>query len=140
MKNIMCFLILTLVFGCVKQDPSEQIAYIDGYWEIKSVTMPDGTKKEFKLSTTIDFIEVTADSGMRKKVSPQLDGSFLTSNSVEKFSLKIEGDSLRMYYTTPFDSWKETVLEAKDSLLRVKNKDHKIYTYKRFSTFRIKQD
>jgi hypothetical protein len=91
MKKIVSILILIAVLGCGTQDPSEQIKHISGYWEIKLVTMPDGTKKEFKLNTTIDFIEVTADSGMRKKVSPKLDGSFLANNSAEKFRLKNRG-------------------------------------------------
>ena len=130
--------ILTLIFllnSCAKQNPSEQIEFLAGYWEIKSVSMPDGVKKEFEITTTIDFITIENGYGIRKKVVPQLDGRFLTNPSFEKFSIKTENDSLRLYYETPFDEWKETVIIAQDSLLVVKNRENKVYTYKKFSTF-----
>jgi hypothetical protein len=136
MKRLVIILILLLVSSCQKPNPAAQLEHISGYWEIESVSMPDGSKKEFSFSYSIDFIEVVADSGVRKKVTPRIDGSFLANDAAEKFRLKIEQDSVRMYYETPFDAWKETVLEAKDSIFRVKNRDHKIYTYKRFNTFK----
>lgn len=137
MKNLKLIAILLLLLSCEKLDPSQQVGHIAGYWAIESVTMPDGSKKEFSISTTIDFFEVVADSGIRKKVTPKLDGSYLTNDVTEKFRLKVEKDSLRMYYETPFDTWEETVLKADDSILKVKNRDHKIYTYKRFNTFKV---
>lgn len=99
--------------------------------------MPDGEKKEFNMNMVVDFIEVKNDSGVRTKVSPKFDGSFTTNGVSENFTLKIEDDSLRMYYETPFDTWKETVIEAKDSTLTVKNRDNKIYSYSKFKKFDI---
>ena len=91
--------------------------------------------KEFEINTVIDYIEVKGDSGSRTKVSPKFDGTFRTNGVAENFTLKIEEDSLRMYYKTPFDEWKETVIEAKDSTLTVINRDTKIYTYSKFKKF-----
>ncbi len=101
--------------------------------------MPDGEKKEFNINTVVDFIEIKGDSGMRTKVSPKFDGSFTTNGVTENFTLKIEEDSLRMYYKTPFDEWKETVIEAKDSTLTVINRDYKIYTYSKFKKFEFEK-
>jgi len=129
------YFVLFVLIGCGKPDPTVQKEKLAGYWEIQQVTMPDGTKKEFGISTIVDFIEVSGNYGVRTKVSPKFDGSFVNNGSTEKFSLKIEQDSLRMYYETPYDSWKETVLVVEDSILKVKNKDHKIYTYKKFRKF-----
>lgn len=136
MKNSITYLLLILFsFSCVKESPESQIKKITGYWEIVSVKLPDGTTKQFNQGITLDYINVTGDKGIRKKVTPQIDGSFLTNESFEKFILKIENDSLRLYYETPFHKWHETVLEAKDSILIVQNSDHKIYTYKKFRKF-----
>lgn len=132
------FYILTiafLFFSCEKPNPEAQKQNLSGYWEIKTVKMPDGDKKEFNINTVVDFIEIKGDSGMRTKVSPKFDGTFTTNGVSEDFTLKIEEDSLRMYYKTPFDEWKETVIEAKDSTLTVKNRDNKIYTYSKFKKF-----
>lgn len=133
-KAILLFLTV-IMYSCKNQDPNEQIQYLDGYWSIEKVILEDGKEKDFTLSTTVDFIEVNGKTGIRKKVQPKLDGTFLTSNKVETFDIKIEDDSLRLYYTTPFDSWKETVLKAKDSSLVVLNRDGKTYFYKKFAKF-----
>ena len=127
--------LLLIAVSCEKPNPEAQKQNLSGYWEIKSVKMPDGEKKEFNINTVVDYIEIEGDSGMRTKVSPKFDGTFTTNGVSEDFTLKIEEDSLRMYYKTPFDEWKETVIEAKDSTLIVKNRDNKIYTYSKFKKF-----
>ncbi|WP_339699070.1 hypothetical protein [uncultured Marixanthomonas sp.] len=135
LKKFLFILATVFIVACSQQSPDEQLQNLPGYWEIESVEFPDGTKKEYNLSTTIDFIEVNGTEGMRKKVNPQLDGTFKVSKDAETFIPKIEQDSLQLYYKTPFDTWKETVLLAKDSTLHVLNKDGNIYKYKKFSTF-----
>lgn len=135
MYKLLFLLIGFLLISCGNQDPNEQLKYLNGYWAIEKVRLPDGTEKEFKISNTVDFIEVTGKNGIRKKVQPKLDGTFETSNNTETFELKIEADSLHLYYTTPYDSWKETVLKAKDSSLVVYNRDKKMYFYKKFTPF-----
>lgn len=133
-----CIIIIT-AFSCGKQDPIAQKAKLGGYWEIKSVEMPNGSKKKFSFNPVVDFIEVSEDSGSRTKVAPRLDGSFINNGLTEKFVLKIEEDSLRFYYKTPFDSWKETVIAATDSLLKIENREGKIYSYKKFEKFNFKE-
>lgn len=137
-NRLTLLLLIVIMCSCAKQDPNEQIQFLDGYWSIEKVVLEDGTTKDFSLSTTVDFIEVNEKSGIRKKVQPKLDGTFLTSNKAETFEIKIEGDSLQLYYTTPFDTWKETVLKAKDSSLVVLNRDGKTYFYKKFVKFDFK--
>ncbi len=135
MKQII-FLLITLFFAsCEKPNPEAQKQNLSGYWEIKTVQMPDGEKKEFDINTVVDYIETKGDSGMRTKVSPKFDGTFITNGISENFTLNIENDSLRIHYKSAFDTWTETVIEAKDSLLIVKNRDNKIYSYSRFKKF-----
>ena len=124
-----------ITISYARQDPMLQKEKLGGYWEIVSVTMPDGNKKDFSINAVVDYIEVSEEKGVRTKVSPQFDGSFINNGVTEKFELKIEADSLRLYYETPFDKWKETVLIATDSLLKIINIDSKIYTYKKFRKF-----
>lgn len=128
-------IVILFFVSCEKPNPEAQKQNLSGYWEIKSVKMPNGEKKEFNINTVVDYIELKGDNGTRTKVSPKFDGSFITNGVSENFTLKIEEDSLRIYYKTPFDEWKETVIEAKDSSLTVKNRDNKIYTYSKFKKF-----
>lgn len=127
--------LLILFISCSQQRPSVAKGKLNGYWVIQSVEMKDGTKKSFGFNPIIDFIEVSDTNGIKTKVAPQLDGSFKNNGVVEKFTIKIENDSLNLYYETPFNSWKETILRATDSLLEIKNRDAKIYRYKKFVTF-----
>ncbi len=124
-----------IIVSCSKPNPNEMKNHLNGYWEIKEVKMPDGEKKDYKATVILDYIEVKNDSGIRTKVSPKLDGSFLNNGVGEDFAVKIENDSLNLYYKTPFATWKETVLKAEDSTLIIKNSDNKIYTYKKFKPF-----
>ena len=133
MKPSLLLILLTILFSsCDKPNPEAQKENLSGYWEIKTVEMPSGAKKEFGINTIVDYIEMKGDSGTRTKVSPKFDGTYSTNSTVENFTLKIEDDSLRMYYKTPFDDWKETVIEAKDGVLTVINRDNKIYSYSRY--------
>lgn len=134
-SKISLLFVLLFAISCAKPNPEEQMQNLSGYWEIDHVEMPSGKKKDFSANTIIDYIEVMGDSGIRTKVSPKLDGTFRTNGTAENFTLKIENDSLRMIYKTPFDEWKETVIEAKDSTLIVINRDNKIYTYTQFEKF-----
>lgn len=126
-------LLLIIIFSsCEKPEPDKQKQYLEGYWEIKEVEMPNRSKKDFDINLVVDFIELNGDNGQRIKVVPQLDGSFTTNEVAENFKLKIENDSLRMYYKTLFDEWMETVVKAEDSLLIIKNRDNKTYTYHKY--------
>ncbi|WP_250434260.1 hypothetical protein [Hanstruepera flava] len=114
------------------------LSHLDGYWEIKSVTFKDGTKKEYTFSDTIDFLSLT-DSlfGIRKKMKPNFSGYFETSKDSERFEIKLENDSVNVYYQTPYDSWKETILELSESELVVSNKRGAIYSYIRYQPINI---
>lgn len=134
-RNSFILLSLLLFVSCGKLDPSAQQEKLEGYWQIETVALTDGTTKDFSFSAIVDYIALTEGKGMRTKVAPKLDGSFQNNGASESFTTKIEDDSLRLYYTTPFDTWKETVVMATDSILKIKNKEGKIYTYKKFVKF-----
>ena len=131
-KYLLLILPFLLLNSCAR-NPETSIEYLEGYWEIKEVTLADGSKKEYTYNDTIDYIEVTDSSnGFRMKLKPAFDGTFETSKDSEQFTIKIENDSLNLYYKTPFDSWKETVLLATEDQLKVINKNKAVFLYKKF--------
>ena len=134
MKKFVLVFFLSTLISCSKS-PEEKIDNLNGYWEIKKAELPEGITKEFKYSEIVDFFQVDSASGFRKKVRPQLDGSFVTSNDEEFFEVKLENDSLNLYYTTPYANWKETVLSSEEEQLVILNPDGIIYTYKRFTPY-----
>jgi len=140
MKSLVLLVGITLTcISCDGNDPSQQIPFVQGYWEIKSVEMPDGSIKEFTVNTSVDYMVVSGDSGVRKKLMPRLDGSFREFPSSEKFKFIHQNDSLYMFYETPFANWKEAVIKADELELVVKNTNG-IYVYKRFENTDLKID
>lgn len=125
-------LLALVTTACSTPDAEKLIPYLNGYWEIETVEMEDGSIKEFGVANWVDYIEIGNNNGIRKKVSPTLQGGFLVTHDFEEVHVKIENDSLNLYYTTEFDNWKETVLKADEQNLVILNQDQKKYTYKRF--------
>ncbi|SDL27224.1 hypothetical protein SAMN04488034_10323 [Salinimicrobium catena] len=136
MKKLILLLVLAIVStACHQQSDEEKINNLNGYWEIKKAELPEGITKEFKFSELVDYIQVENGEGFRMKVRPQLGGSFITSKDRENFEAKVENDSINLYYTTPYNSWKETVISSEENELKVINPRGIIYTYKRFTPY-----
>ena len=132
MRKVFLLLVLGIIFSCSK-DPETLISHLNGYWEIDEVTLPDGTKRDYNYNDTIDFLSINDSlTGFRKKMKPNFDGSFSTSNDAEALKIVIENDSLNIYYKTPYSEWKETVLDATEDKLLIQNKDKLLYLYKRY--------
>lgn len=135
MKKLVCLLLTISIFSC-SNNPETFIPFIHGYWEIDQVIHIDGAKRDYGYNDTIDFIEISDSlTGTRKKLKPNFQGTFETSKSAESFRIKIENDSLNIYYKTPYDSWKETVVDANNNeLIIVNNTNKDVYIYKRYES------
>ncbi|MEC4003920.1 hypothetical protein OX283_004575 [Flavobacterium sp. SUN052] len=139
MKNtIIIFLCGLLLVSCKQSITDKDISKINGYWEIKKVELPDGTKKDYKVNETIDFFKVEENKGFRQKVMPQFDGTYKTNNISETIAISNENGTYFINYSTTYGKWKEEIIEIKDSVLIVKNKDKLEYNYKRFQPFSLK--
>ncbi len=141
MRKIMLLLTgLILLYSCDRKTPEEKIANLSGYWEIQKAEPVKGAPREFRYSELVDYIEIEDREGFRKKMRPQLDGSFVTSEDQELLSVKVENDSINLYYTTPYTSWKETLISSEEDEIQILNPDGTIYTYKRFTPYSIDHD
>ncbi len=139
MRKILYSFICLVVLSCSSASPESYIPFFNGYWEIDHVRLTDGTEKEYKFNPSIDYFEVNDSTGIRKKVQPKLDGTFtITNNSTnEHLSFKIEDDSLRIYYKTPHATWKETVINADQEKLIIKNQSGNIYYYRPYQKLEL---
>lgn len=133
-KIVLMILLVSLLTGCEQKTPEEKLVYLNGYWEIEKVEFSKDSIKEFRMSENVDYFEIKDGIGFRKKVRPQYDGTYIITDDAEKIEAKIENDSLNLYYSTPFDSWKETVIQAGEDNMSIKNKRGLIYHYKRFKS------
>lgn len=137
MKKTLIILLIIIVSSC-SNSSKNLIEHIDGYWEIESVILSNGTKKKYKVNQTIDYISINNNlKGFRKKIKPSFYGKYETSKDAELLELKIENDSINAYYSTSFDNWKETILMANKSQLKIVNKNNNVYLYKRYTPITI---
>ena len=127
-----------IVLSCNTKVSSDDIAKLNGYWEIESVVMPDGTEKDYKVNPTIDYFEVKNNIGFRKKVMPQFDGTYMVNDGFEKISVSQKEDKTYIDYTTTYAKWQEEVIALSDDELVIKNQHGIEYNYKKPEPFTVK--
>ncbi|PWK17677.1 lipocalin family protein [Xanthomarina spongicola] len=138
MKRLLIISIISFCLISCSKNPETFVEHLEGYWEIEEVILVDGSKKSYTFNDTVDYIEVSDSlAGFRIKLKPHFDGTFKTSKDSEQFTIKIENDSLNLYYKTPFDTWKETILLATEEQLKVINKNKAVFLYKKFTPINL---
>ncbi len=130
MKQLIALSFFILLSSC-KSDVSTYIPFIEGYWEIVSVSKDQKKVKEFKMSGSIDYFKVNSDvSGYRKKVTPHFDGAFEMSQHESEFIISIRDNRLWIDYANNEVTYSEEIIRANSASLILSNSDGFIYTYK----------
>lgn len=138
MKRILLLIVLVSALSCKQKITEADLSNLNGYWEIEKVELPDGDKKEYKVNETIDFFKIEANKGFRKKVMPQLDGTYLTNDIQEDVVVVIKDGDASLQYKTTYAFWKEEIIELTKDKLVVKNQQEIEYYYKRPAKFSVK--
>lgn len=139
MKNL--YLILAIIASAVLtgcNSTPEDLSVLEGYWEIEKAETPEGDTRTYKINTAIDHYQLETDSsGFKSRVSPLLDGTFLTTGNKEAFQVKREESGLKLYFSTPYGAHTETVTLLKDQQLIMTNEAGLRYTYKRYKKLEL---
>ncbi|WP_373517207.1 hypothetical protein [Pricia sp.] len=130
---------LFIFFGCSSGVSKEDLSQLNGYWEIEQVVFPDGNSKEYKVSTTIDYIQMEGLKGFRKKVSPKFDGTYETSDDAETFTILETDGSFTINYKTELSEWSEKLVALDAVTFSVVNAEGLQYDYKRFEPISIEK-
>lgn len=138
MKIRLLLLLYVVLFSCQKEINPAEAAKINGYWEIDKVILPDGQTKDYKVNTTIDYFEIKGGSGIRKKVTPQLDGKYLDNGHGEKITIVSRDGKTYLDYATEYAKWEEELIEVGDSTFALKNKQNLEYHYKKYTPYTLK--
>lgn len=130
MKRLIALLFITTLISC-QSDVNSYIPFIEGYWEIVSVTKDEKKIKDYKMSGSIDYFKVNPDlSGYRKKMTPRFDGAFEMSQHESNFTISVIDHHLWLNYTNNGVSFREEIIRANNSSLVISNADGFLYTYK----------
>ena len=142
MKNLVIIVLFSfLLVGCKQQIQSTDIPNINGYWEIEKVVFDEGEDKEYATNQNYDYFQIDKNNqGIRKKVAPQLDGTFLVDDSFEKVSIRFQEDKAYLDYATPYMKYTEEIIALSAEELVVLNAQKKEYHYKKATAINILGD
>lgn len=133
MRYSFFYLIGMLLIASCSQSPARQLELLNGYWEIAEIENKHGSLKEYSISQNIDFFEINAQGkGVRKKVQPDLNGNFTTTNSQENVDVITTETAVFLKYSTPFDTWQEEIIAISNKKLVLRNEEYFTYTYRRY--------
>lgn len=133
MKKVFCILLVAFLFvGCKQKITSADVVKINCYWEIEKVVLEDGNEKQYGVNESFDYFQIDKNNGgIRKKVMPQLDGTFLVNHTFENVKIRFTDDQTFLDYSTPYMKWSEEILALTDKELVVLDAEKKEYHYKK---------
>lgn len=132
MKNSLKILFVCLfLVSCQQKITTEDIQKLNGYWEIEKVTFDEGEDKEYKMNENFDYFKIANNEGIRRKVRPQFNGTFLFNEDYENVKVRFDKDHVYLDYSTPYAKWTEELLKLTDESMLIKNDQNKEYEYKK---------
>ncbi|TRX02830.1 hypothetical protein [Flavobacterium gawalongense] len=133
MKNTFCILFIALFFvACQQKIKPADVEKLNGYWEIEKVTFEKEKDKDYNINESYDYFKIDKNNkGIRKKVMPQLDGTFLVNDAYENVTIRFKDDKVYIDYSTPFTKWSEELITLTDGELVLLNTEKKEYHYKK---------
>lgn len=142
MKYTFRILFLSFLFiACQQKIKPEDISKINGYWEIEKVVFDQGKDKQYGINESYDYFQIDKNNiGFRKKVMPQLDGTFIVNDTYETVAVRFHNDKTFIDYSTPYAKWSEEMIAISDKELVLKNEEKKEYHYKKAQSINILGD
>jgi len=138
LRTLIIGLTCLVLWGC-GQEKAKDTNALNGYWEIGKVSFPSGETKIYTINAVVDYFLLTGDStGIRQKVMPQLDGTFISNGEQETFTIESRENELYINYDNQDVKHSEKVLELNQEEFVVINKDELTYHYKPFEKFELK--
>ncbi len=139
MKNIFKIVFLSVLFiSCQQKIKPSDIANINGYWEIEKVVFDKGKDKDYTINESYDYFQIAKNNtGIRKKVMPQLNGTFIVNDTYENVKVRLENDKVFFDYNTTYAKWTEELIAISKDKLVFKNTENKEYHYKKAAPINI---
>jgi hypothetical protein len=142
MKNVVSIVLLSiLLVSCKQQIQPSDVVKINGYWEIEKVVFDEGEDKEYGANQNYDYFQIGKNNqGIRKKVAPQLNGTFLVNDTYENVSVRFQDGKTYLDYSTPYMKYSEEVIELTADELVITNAQKKEFHYKKATAINILGD
>lgn len=136
-KKILSLLVLPLLLLSCRGVTESDLGRLSGYWEIARVGFPDGDRKEYKVNTSVDYFELQGSSGYRKKLLPNADGTFDTSDDALPFAVVTREGHVFLRFQGDSDTWEEEIVKLTTGELVLSGPRGLQYEYQRYEPVAI---
>lgn len=110
---------------------------LPGYWEIDRVTFPEGGERTYPINTTVDFYHLEGTSGYRKKLQPNADGTYQTSDDAAPMILLERNGELILQFQGETEAWEEVVEVLDSTRLVTRHANGLRYGYRRYKPLQL---
>ena len=122
-------------------ETGKEIAKLALAKKIEKVVFEDGKDKNYTINESYDYFESGKNNmGIRKKVMPQLDGTFLVNDTQENVKIRFKNDKVFLDYATSYAKWTEELIEIPNEKMVLENVEKKQYYYKKATPINILGD
>lgn len=132
MIRFLSLLTILLLTSC-SNNVDEQLKNIEGYWNIETAILPDGSEREFPFSNHMDHFEIEGKQGIKYRVSPTYDGGFVNYGSPVYFTCETVDGELLLQFKDGVESYTQTVEKATTNKLVLKHQNGTIYRYSSYT-------
>jgi hypothetical protein len=119
-----------VVLSACQNNSKLELNQLNGYWEIDFVKQENETFQNKQSNPLYDFYSMKDGKGIYKKVAPQLDGSFLTSESSIPFEIIEDNGTFKIQFNSPWNVWEKTIKQLDSQKLVLFHQDRSFF-YKR---------
>tara|TARA_A100000164_G_scaffold98424_1_gene85704 strand:+ start:2091 stop:2501 length:411 start_codon:yes stop_codon:yes gene_type:complete len=128
--------VIILFFFTLSCNNQINLDFINGYWEIVSVSKNNELIKEYPFSNAVDFFIIDSlNNGFRKKIKPKINGSFEITLHEIPISITNNNNSYEINYYSAGNQYIETIKILDQNRLIIKNSEGIIFSYKRFEKY-----
>ena len=127
------FILLLLAITSCTTSTSETLQSINGYWNIDTVELEDGSDREFPFSNHMDHFAINETSGVKNRVSPTYDGKFINYGSPVPFKWADRDGKLFLMFNDGESKYEQEVVEANAETMTLLHENGTTYIYKRYS-------
>lgn len=132
-KPLFFLVFAVLLSSCSSKKAPKDLSQLEGYWEIEKAVFAEGQEKMYGVNTTIEYFFLEKSKGYRKKVQPQLDGQYLTSDDAQNFlSSTLEDGRVILEYSNGDVQWQEELTYLDQNRLELVSEQKIKYVYKRY--------
>ena len=122
------FLNLTLfnLIGCINNNKSYDLNYLNGYWRIDYVTQNNEIFDIKDENILLDYYYLNSNKGWKKKVRPLLNKRFETSADTIFLNVKYDENETSLHLNSKWDNWVETIvsLDSTSLVLKIENRSY----------------